>query len=289
MLPDRWLELSVEWPGDDGLVTAVLLDLGASAVEEGAGAFLSYYPPPLNVQEFLATARKRLEEVAGGAPFDVHWRWQAQEDWEVLWRRGLGPRRITPRLMVVPSWEEYHPKPDEIVIVLDPGMAFGTAEHATTRGCLRILDEIVEPGSRVADVGAGSGILSIAAARMGAVEVLAIEMDEMSCETALENISRNGVADRVEVLAARLEGDGELPKAPYRGIVANMQSHILHPLLPLFSRSIEAGGWLVVSGILAGEEREMVAAASGHGFTLLTEDREDQWWTGSFSLFSSSS
>jgi len=293
MPPERWLELTVRFPlGSESvfaeLVSSVLLGLGGSAVEESEGSLLTYLPPPPELDALLESAHQRLQELSPSAKFDLSWRWQPQKDWEIFWRRGLGPRRITPRLIVVPSWEEVEPEAGEILLTLDPGMAFGTAEHATTRGCLRLLDSKVTAGSRIADVGAGSGILSIAAARFGAREVLALEMDGLACETAIENVCRNGVKDRVKVLQAQVESGALLPDAPFDGIVANLQSHLLLPLLSAFRESLAPGGWIVLSGILVEERNEILSAASAEGFIFLGDDEEDGWWTGVFRLSLSS-
>src|SRR5690606_29236824 len=132
-------------------------------------------------------------------------------------------------------------------------MAFGTAEHPTTRGSLRLLDPLVEKGIRVADIGAGSGILSIAAALLGAGRVIAVEMDPWSCRAARENTVLNGVDDRVEIREERV-GPELLPgEGPFDGIVANIESGILRPLLPSFARDLRESGWLVLSGILQTE------------------------------------
>jgi ribosomal protein L11 methyltransferase len=284
MPPERWLELTVRSPLEPDLVSQVLFELGGSAVQEIEGALVTYLPPPSDLDGFLTKARLHLQELSPSTPLDLSWRWQPQEDWEILWRRGLGPRRITSRLIVVPSWERVEPQPGEILLSLDPGMAFGTAEHATTRGCLRLLDSRIGQGSRIADVGAGSGILSIAAARMGAMEVLALEVDEMACETAIENVSRNGVEDRVRVMAIEVESGTRLPSAPLDGIVANLQSHLLLPLFSTFRASLWPGGWLVVSGILGGEREGVLLAARAEGFHFVEDDEEDEWWTGAFML-----
>jgi len=284
MPPERWLELSVRSSFEPELVSAVLLELGGSAVEESEGTLVTFLPPPSDLEAFLDAARHRLQELSPSAELHLTWRWQPQKDWESLWRRGLGPRRITPRLTVVPSWEKVEPQPGEILLYLDPGVAFGTAEHATTRGCLRLLDSRVSAGSRIADVGAGSGILSIAAAQLGAREVLALEVDEMACETAMENVSRNGVEDRVKVLEAQVGPGTVLPDPPFDGIVANLQSHLLFPLFSTFRRSLLPEGWLVASGILLGERDEVLSAALEEGFTPVEDDQEDGWWTGAFGL-----
>jgi ribosomal protein L11 methyltransferase len=282
MPPDRWLEVTVASGEDPTLVSSALLDLGADSVQESGDILVTYFLPPSDPEAFLELLRRNLAELSPSLSFELSWRWQAQEDWEILWRRGLGVRRISPRLLVVPSWETLEPGPGEIPIYLDPGMAFGTAEHATTRGCLRQLDKRVVAGARIADVGAGSGILSIAAAKLGAESVMALELDPMSCETALENLAKNGVEDRVAVRAARVEGGAVLPGAPFHGIVANLQSHLLLPLFSTFRASLSPGGWLIVSGVLDGQQDEIFPQASLEGFVFVEEDQEGEWWTGAF-------
>ena len=294
MIPHRWLTLTVrlteptseaESPLDPvrELVPQLLLELGGRGVEETADAFTTYLPPPEDLDAFLATVRSRLEEVAPERG-QLHWAWQPHEDWEKLWRRGLGPRRITPRIMVTPTWDTPKADPEGILITLDPGMAFGTAEHATTRGCLRLLDGRVREGDRVADIGSGSGILSIAAVHLGAKEVLAVEMDPMSCDAARENLLANGVEDRVRILVEEIRGDSPLPQAPFQGIVANIQRFILVPLLPALGASLAPGGWLILSGILLEEREDLLDSTTHQGFSLEEEDQEGEWWSGVFRL-----
>lgn len=282
MPPDRWLELTVRADLDPGAVSQILLELGGTAVQESEGVLVTYLSPPSNIPDLLREVQRRLQELRPGEEPELDWRWQPHEDWESLWRRGLGPRQISRRLLVAPTWEAVDPSPGTIVITLDPGVAFGTAEHATTRGCLRALDSTVTEGSRIADVGAGSGILSIAAAHLGAREVVALELDELSCETAAANLARNGVADRVTILHTRVGEGAALPGAPFDGIVANLQSDLLIPLFPLFKRSLDASGWLVASGILEGQHEEILDTADRLDFRLDGTDLEDGWWTGIF-------
>ncbi|MDX1493157.1 MAG: 50S ribosomal protein L11 methyltransferase, partial [Longimicrobiales bacterium] len=198
----RWLELRVRVQDSVAreLVPDALVALGARGVVEDEAGHVAYFQEPPEPEAFVAAARDRLE-ADGGADAEVEWRWQEHEDWAHAWKRGLGPRRITPRLVVHPSWKRPRDlKPRDVVIVLDPGMAFGTAEHGTTRCCLRLLDEIVEQGDRILDVGAGSGILSVAAVRLGAEEVTAVEGDPLACEAMEENLWRNAVSSRVRIV-----------------------------------------------------------------------------------------
>ena len=289
MPPDRWLSITVTLPsngpgrGDPELLPSTLVELGGRGVEEEGGAFTTYLPPPGDLEGFLRLVRSRIDEL--GLPgAEVRWSWCAHDDWEILWRRGLGPRSVTDRLIIAPSWEVPEVDEGQILIVLDPGLAFGTAEHATTRGCLRLMDSRVKEGDRIADVGSGSGILSIAAARLGAREVLAMEGDPLACEAARENLTANEVQGKVRIAQEEYRGREPLPGEPYQGIVANIQSSVLLPLLPAFRDSLAEGGWVILSGILAEERRSVLSVAAGYGLDLEEEDPEGEWWTGAFRL-----
>jgi ribosomal protein L11 methyltransferase len=157
-------------------------------------------------------------------------------------------------------------------------MAFGTGEHATTRGVIRLLPTVLRPGDRVADLGAGSAVLSIAAAKLGAAHAFAIELDPDAIGNAEENVARNGVADRVTVL----EGDAEvlLPLvAPVNVVVANILSSVLLILLPTIALALAPGGRAILSGILREERREILDALQSGAWRLDREDVEDIWWS----------
>lgn len=281
--PQRWLVLEIPRPDDEvaaELIVEELVDY-AGGVEERPGSLLLYLPDPTRPEaEIVAEVNALLSLRAEVAVSQV--RWQLHEEWGEIWRRGFTPLRITPRLVVSPTWESPDLGPGEILLSLDPGMAFGTSQHPTTRGSLRLLDPLISPGERVADIGAGSGILSIAAALLGAKRVIAVEMDAWSCAAARENIQMNGVTDRVEVREERVGPDLIPGEPPFDGLVANIESGILLPLLPSFAEGVVPGGWLVLSGILQTEADGIVAAARSAGFGALAEDREEEWWTGSF-------
>jgi ribosomal protein L11 methyltransferase len=285
--PRRWLEVSVRCP-DAGELEALLAEglvaLGGRAVEEKEGRCLTHVEEPDDLEAFLVRTEALFADLIPSAPVVIDTRWVLHEDWAETWKRGLAPRQITPRLTVTTSWLPVAAAPDGIVVVIDPGMAFGTAEHGTTRGCLRLLDGAVAPGQRLLDVGAGSGILAIAAARLGARDVLAIEGDPLAVEALAENVVSNGVADRVRwqtrwadpVLLAGLH--------PRDGIVANIESGILRPLLTGFADALAAGGWLILSGILDHEWPGIRAAAEDAGFRFDAVDEDGEWRSGRFIL-----
>jgi ribosomal protein L11 methyltransferase len=203
------------------------------------------------------------------------------EDWLALWRAGLAPRAIGERIIVAPTWSEVDGGPDRIVVRIDPQMAFGTGEHASTRGVLRLLQRAVSEGDRLLDVGTGSAILAIAAALLGASHVVAVESDPEAMENAADNIERNDVTDRVTLLCAPVDGPflDAYGGGAFDGILANVLSGVLLPLLPAFHRSLAGGGWAILSGILVDEAEAVRAAAADAGFVVETEDVEEQWWS----------
>lgn len=282
--PDRWLVLSLEIPRSPlaALLAQGLIELGGRSVEEIDGAYVSFFPPPRDRDAFLADAGRTLEALSGLPDVRLDWRWQPHEDWTVLWKRGLAPRRITERLLVTPSWCEPEAGAEDCVIVIDPGTAFGTAEHGTTRACLRLLDPAVSPGSRILDAGCGSGILAIAAAKLGAANVLAVDSDPQAYGPARDNVESNAVADAVSVRQAVVTAELLARIGPFDGIVANIRSGVLVPLLEGFRLSLRDGGWLISSGILDEEWADFARAAAAAGFRLVAEDVDGEWRSGRF-------
>lgn len=286
--PSRWLVLSVGLPDADlaAELAAELIALGGSAVEEREGRLTTFLPPPDDPAALVADASRRLREVAGthADALEIEWTWQAAEDWAARWREGLGPRRVGERTMVAPTWSDVDAAPDEIVIRVDPQMAFGTGEHATTRGALRLLERCLRRGDRVLDAGTGSGILAIAAALLGAAEVWAVESDGDAATIALENVERNGVAGRVRLVHQVVDPAylGALGAARFDVITANILSSVLRPLLPPFRTAQPPGGRLILAGILEDEAERMIDEAERAGYALAAEDLEDEWWSGLF-------
>jgi ribosomal protein L11 methyltransferase len=163
-------------------------------------------------------------------------------------------------------------------VVIDPAMAFGTGEHPTTRSVVLLMQSVIRRGDVVADLGAGSAVLSIAAAKLGASRVAAIELDHDAIENAEENVRVNGVEDRVQVI----EGDAStlLPLlAPVRVILANIISSVLITLLPVMRESLSPGGQAILSGILCEESEEITSALASDGWAVERETAEDVWWT----------
>lgn len=282
----RWLEVRARRAGgvregDAEELADALVGLGGRAVEERVGWLVTYVLEPPDPDRFRAEAAAALADRLGG-PVDVACAAHDAEDWAETWKRGLAPRRLTPRLWVTPSWHAAPAAPGETVIVVDPGMAFGTAEHGTTRGALRLLDGALAPGERVLDVGSGSAILAVGAALLGAREVIAVEGDPVATEYALENAARNGVGDRVRWLEAWADPALLRSLGPADGVLANIESGVLRVLLPGLWDALRPGGWLILSGIPAPEWDAFARDVVRAGFAAGASAEDEGWRSGRF-------
>lgn len=280
--PDRWLVLSVRAPSADlaPLVAEGLVALGGGAVVEEGDSLVTYLPPPDDPDAFAAAAGVRLAAALPWEP-ELSWRWQEAEDWARKWKEGLRPRPVTDRVVVKPTWTEWDASDGQVVIDIDPQMAFGTGEHATTRGCLRLLDGALRPGDRVLDVGSGSAILAIAAALLGAGETIAVEYDPDANLNAHENLELNGVEGRVRIVEAMADPALLRELGRFDLLLANILSGVIRPLLPSFREALggSSGGRLIVSGILRAEHADVVRDAEAAGFRVASTDEEEEWWS----------
>lgn len=196
------------------------------------------------------------------------------EDWSENWKKYYKPFRIGAHLVVRPTWEAYEAAPGDLVIELDPGMAFGTGTHETTSMCMQFLEKHLQEGMRVMDVGTGSGILAIAAARLGAREVLAIDIDPAAVKVARENIALNHVQDRVRAV----EGDLCKSKAmPCDLAVANIVADAIRMLAAPLTRHLKKGGLLICSGIIREREQDVLEAALAAGYAVADRLEKGEW------------
>ncbi|MBN1776910.1 MAG: 50S ribosomal protein L11 methyltransferase [Clostridiales bacterium] len=198
----------------------------------------------------------------------------ADDDWAESWKRYYKPFRIGKRLIVKPSWEPFSPGSKDIVIEIDPGMAFGTGTHETTNMCMVMLEEYLEKGMRVMDIGTGSGILAITAAKLGAAEVLAIDIDPDAVKVAGENILRNGV----EKTAHAVKGDmvrGEAIDSDL--VVANLITGAISVLAEPVKRYLQTGGYILCSGIIKEHEKDATDALTNAGFAIIARKEQGEW------------
>jgi ribosomal protein L11 methyltransferase len=282
--PARWMVVTVRTADPELLPLAaeVLVGRGSWAVQEEDGAVVAYLPEPRDAGSLAEELRRELhEELPEAAAPELAWRWQENEDWSARWREGLAPRQVTERIVVKPTWTAWEARPGQVVVDVDPQMAFGTGEHATTRGCLRLLDDALRPGDRVLDVGSGSAILAITAAKLGALEAIAVEYDPDANLNARENVEGNGVESRVSIVEAMADAELIAGFGPFDVVLANILSGVIRPLLPVFRDALggSAEGRLIVSGILRAEAPEVVHDAEAAGFRVYEVDEEEEWWS----------
>lgn len=197
-----------------------------------------------------------------------------EEDWAISWREFFGVVDPGGRCIIVPTWVEHQPQPGQLAIRLDPGQAFGTGHHETTRLCLLALDEAVAPGCLVLDVGTGSGVLAIAAIKLGAAAVTAIDIDPIAAEVARANCDANGIDSRVSVSAGTISPGHE---GRYRIAVSNISTEANIGLAAAFASVVQPGGTLLLSGILSPDSRRVQAAMAAHGFQLAAMRHERDW------------
>ena len=201
------------------------------------------------------------------------------DDWIDVWKKHFRPLHIGQRIVICPEWIAYRPKPEEVVVSLDSNMAFGTGEHETTSMCLELLQKYLHPGDTVVDVGCGSGILGIAAVKLGARFAYLTDIDYVAVRSAEHNASLNGVAEQVKVaLSDLLEGAdicGEI-------MTANITADILSRLAASITKILEEGGTLILSGIIEPKLAQVIAAYEAQGLTLLEQRRQGEWFALAF-------
>lgn len=238
-----------------------------------------YISPEQSPAEAVAYLAARLDQEP--IPYKVDTTAIKEEEWATAWKDYYHPTKIGKKLVVCPTWEDYAPGEGELVMRLDPGMAFGTGTHHTTRLCAGMLEEAVTPGCRVLDMGTGSGILSIAALLLGAGEAVGVDIDPVAVRTAGENAALNGFGpDRFTAVCGELVHDRHLAEKLGNGfdlIAANIVADVIIALAPTFPRHLKPGGAVVCSGVILPRKEEVIAALTAQGLTIARVEEKDGW------------
>jgi ribosomal protein L11 methyltransferase len=297
----KWIEVKVvidaekpQWMAE--LIADLFFDLGVKGVvvddpqltpSEGWGAgsvplpaqhaVAGYFPDgPLTAQR-CRTLEDKLQDLekAQGGRYAIVLRRLDEEDWAESWKEFFWPERITQRLTVKPSWRSYEAAADEIVLTIDPGMAFGTGTHPTTALCLAAIEQYLSPGDRFLDIGTGSGILMIAAARLGAARLCGIDSDEVAVAVARQNLQLNRIPpDRWTAITGNL---ADSVKGSYDVVSANILSEVILVLLDDVERILADGGILICSGIVQKSSARVEEKIRRLGLAIL-EIREREAW-----------
>ena len=274
MAPNAWLSVRVVPGQEREAALAALFAAGAQGVHEDGQALVTHFPPEADIRSVTGA----IHDADPGA--DVTVGRAADTDWSEAWKALLSTQ-VVGALSIAPPWLAPNLDPDRTIIV-DPGMAFGTGDHPTTRSVVRLMQALPVRGARVADLGAGSAVLAIAAAKLGAHTVTAVELDPDAIGNATENVERNGVGNVVHVV----EGDAILLLplvAPVDIIFANILSSVHVELLPVMAGALSADGRAILSGILVEERAMMCERVAESGWAVNDEDVEDIWWSATIS------
>ncbi len=246
---------------------------------EGAenAVLTAYFPDTARIEETILRIRDKIQELKEfgipNEPFRVEHQLVHEEDWANSWKKYYKTMKVGDRIVIKPLWEEYHARPGELVVEMDPGMAFGTGTHETTRLCVELLQEYIKGGETVIDVGTGSGILAITAARLGAEKVLAIDLDPVAVASARINVGYNDLR-QITVKEGNLLDEAE------RGadvIIANIIADVIIGMAPDLKRLMKPGGIFIGSGIISFREEAVQEALEASGFTVLALRDENDW------------
>jgi ribosomal protein L11 methyltransferase len=272
-----WTEISVDVPREcSDAVANFLIESGSPGLQSTEGVdtitLVAYFAsdPPLESLRRFCTG---IGCPSAGALAHIRVRHVADEDWAENWKSHFQPQLVGERLYICPSWN-CTPPPDRTTVVIDPGMAFGTGQHGSTRGCLDVLERAARTQqiTRALDVGTGSGVLAVALVKLGALEVWAIDNDPSACTIAVANTTRNRVHAQVHVTS-----DFDAVGGTFDLIVANLYTDVLETMAAGLARRLRFGGVLICSGFLTGDEDRLRAAYQLHDLRV-TERRDHESW-----------
>ena len=233
-----------------------------------------YLPAERSIAEAMTFIRERLKE-ASLEPIKVETVGVHEEDWANSWKDYYKPLRIGKRLVIVPAWEKYEEGENDLIVRMDPGMAFGTGTHETTRLVIELLEKYTEPGCRMLDVGTGSGILAICASKLGAGECFAYDIDPMAVRVANENIKDSGLSNiHCEVSDLLKQADRS---RPYDLICANLVADIIIRMVPDLSPFMAEHTVLLASGIISARADDVIACFDKYGYQIVEKSVENDW------------
>ncbi len=261
---------------EEGLKTVYgdLIDESILNADKTHGAVSIYIPDNKNYNDYVLFLKERFAAAEIEAKIELIG--VDEEEWSTAWKKYYHPIRVGQRLVIVPAWEKYDAAPDDVIVRMDPGMAFGTGTHETTRLVCRLIEKYLVPGQRMLDVGTGSGILSICASKLGAKECFAYDIDPVAVRVARENCKDNG-CDNITCGVSDLLASVDMTGGLYDFAVANIVADIIVRMSPDIGDYLKKGSYLITSGIIEVYAEDVRTAMKKNGFTLVEEAMESDW------------
>lgn len=275
----RWARISIQLPSAAvEPAAALLLEIGCSGTEQPSDLNVVGYLP---VDDRLEPALGRLNEALAAFPAlglaqvrpQVAVTFVEDDNWEEAWKKHFGPVRVGRRLLVIPPWETPAPGEKRLIVRVNPGMAFGTGTHPSTQLCLAALEDAVRPGDCVVDLGTGSGILAIAAAKLGSGTVVAADIDRLALRVARQNLEDNGLLGKVLLV----EADSPAAFTRVDVLVANILAHVIRAMAPSIPAALAPRGTFIGAGIAEGQEPEVIQSLTDAGLRVHRVMHQEAW------------
>lgn len=260
-------------------ISAYLFAMGCQGINVGEKEIIVYYSKTKWTEEIRQGIVQFISQIIPGfSRANLKIKSITDQDWNRSWKESFRPIRISKQVVVQPPWEEYHKSPGDVVLTINPQMAFGTGHHESTQLAAMSLEEIIQPGMEILDAGTGSGILAIMAEKLGAATAVGFDNDDIAVANAIENRDLNKCSN------TRLYSSGlsQFPKYEYDIVIANINRNVLLEHTVSFSEFLKAGGKLIVSGILVTDENVIVKNYLDAGFKLFSKSAKKEWLSVTF-------
>jgi len=256
------------------ILSSILWELNIDGINEEVNCLKVFAQDELVTIQSIENELHHLQENKLLREFTVQENFIVEKNWNEEWEKSREVIRVSDKIIIKPTFKEYEASENEIVLTLDPKMSFGTGDHQTTKICLMFIEKYLKPVMKVLDAGSGTAILGIAAAKLGAKNVIAFDIDEWCHENGIENTKLNDVSDKVEIRKCELS---EIEEKDFDLIIANIQKNILLDLAEGFKTRIKQNGILILSGLLEMDRNQIVEKYSAFGFEEIDFLQMDDW------------